>query len=323
MKVALLLLTALPLCAQSTLYICAGAAKEYVVGAKLAASGLFRQTPGNTWEHLGYSIPFIFGVDSDPADPSIIFMAAGNGLIRGLNGGKDWTIVTGSDITELRDLAVTPTAIYIAHSRGIRVSKDKGKTWTELSGPLHRKYTEAVRVDRANPNTLLIGGEEGVYRSEDAGKTWKPAGAGTYQIMHLEQSPHDPAVWLAGTQGGGLYISRDGGKTFESPSEAPGFGRNIYDVAFDPTTPTRMAIGGWGPGVTVSEDGGKTWQARNAGLPRPDVSAIVFDPAKPGRIYASVHEEAVYVSDNAGKTWTSAGMEGRVASRMKFIGASK
>ena len=154
MKSGLLFLTALPLLAQSSLYVVAGAAKEYVVGAKLAASGLFRQTPTNTWEHLGYTVPFMFGLDYDPNDPSIIYMAAGNGLIRGANGGKDWTLVTGSDITELRDLVVTPTAIYIAHSRGIRVSKDRGKTWAELSGKLHRKFTEALRVDRTNPSVL-------------------------------------------------------------------------------------------------------------------------------------------------------------------------
>ncbi len=324
MKSGLLFLTALPLLAQSSLYVVAGAAKEYVVGAKLAASGLFRQTPTNTWEHLGYTVPFMFGLDYDPNDPSIIYMAAGNGLIRGANGGKDWTLVTGSDITELRDLVVTPTAIYIAHSRGIRVSKDRGKTWAELSGKLHRKFTEALRVDRTNPSVLLAGGEEGVFRSEDGGQTWKPSGAGSYQIAHLEQSPHDPATWLAATQGGGVYISRDGGKTFESPSEAPGVGRNLYDVAFDPTNPNRMAVGGWGPGVTVSEDGGKTWAARNVGLPRPDVSAIIFDPTHSGRIYASVHEEAIFVSDDVGKSWKPSGMEGRVGNRMKFIpGGSK
>ncbi len=319
MKYGFLFLTALPLLAQSSLYVAAGAAKEYVVGAKLAASGLFRQTATSEWEHLGYSIPFLFALDSDPADPSTLYLAAGNGLIRASNGGRDWTILTGSDITELRDLVVTPTTIYIAHSHGLRVSKDRGKTWTELSARLRRKYTEAIRVDRTKPEVLLAGGEEGVFRSEDSGQTWKPAGAGSYQIMRLEQSPHDPCFWLAATQGGGVYASHDCGKTFESPSEAPGVGKTLYDVAFDPTTPARMAVGGWGPGVTVSEDGGKTWQARNSGLPRSDVSALVFDPAKPGRIYASVHEEAIYVSDDAGRSWKPSGMEGRVANRMKFI----
>ena len=106
---SLLLLAALPAAAQSSLYICAGAVKEYVVGAKLVPSGLFRQAPDG-WEHLGYSIPFLFGLDYHPADPSTVYLAAGNGLIRATDGGRKWTILTGSDITEIRDVAVDSNA---------------------------------------------------------------------------------------------------------------------------------------------------------------------------------------------------------------------
>ena len=105
--------------------------------------------------------------------------------------------------------------------------------------------------------------------------------------MRIEQSPHDPCFWLATTLGGGLFASHDCGKTFDSAgrvgSGGVGVGRTLYDVAFDPTSPTRIALAGWGPGVMVSDDSGKTWQARNAGLPRNDALSVVFDPARPGR----------------------------------------
>jgi photosystem II stability/assembly factor-like uncharacterized protein len=315
------LLAALPLSAQSTLYLCAGAPKEYVVGAKLQPSGLFRKTAAAGWEHRGYNVPFLFALDYDPADPTTIYLAAGNGLIRAENGGTKWTILTGSDITELRDLAVdrnAPGTIYFGYSHGIRVSHDKGVTWLEIGASLHRKFTESIRVDRRKAGVLLAGGEEGVFRSENGGETWRLAGAAGFQIMHIEQSPHDPCFWLAATQGGGLFASRDCGKSFESQGNV-GVERNLYDIAFDPATQGRIAVGGWGPGVTVSDDGGKTWQTRNTGLPRTDVTSVVFDPAKPGRLYASVHEEGIYVSENAGQTWTRSGIEGSSAYRMKFI----
>jgi photosystem II stability/assembly factor-like uncharacterized protein len=316
-----LLLAALPLSAQPTLYLCAGAPKEYVVGAKLQPSGLFRKTAAGGWEHRGYNVPFLFALDYDPADPTTIYLAAGNGLIRAENGGSKWTILTGSDITELRDLAVdrnAPGTIYFGYSHGIRVSHDKGATWLEIGSSLHRKFTESIRVDSRQAGVLLAGGEEGVFRSENGGETWRLAGAAGFQIMHIEQSPQDACFWLATTQGGGLFASRDCGKSFESAGNV-GVERNLYDIAFDPATPGRIALGGWGPGVTVSDDSGKTWQARNTGLPRTDVTSVVFDPAHAGRLYASVHEEGIYVSENAGQTWARSGIEGSSAYRMKFI----
>jgi photosystem II stability/assembly factor-like uncharacterized protein len=321
MRWFLLFLTALPLSAQPTLYLCAGAPKEYVVGAKLPPSGLFRKTAKAGWEHRGYNIPFLFALDYDPADPSTIYLAAGNGLIRAEDGGDKWTLLTGSDITELRDVSVdrnTPGTIYFGYSHGIRVSHDKGATWKEIGSSLHRRFTESVRVDRQKAGVVLAGGEEGIFRSEDGGGTWRLAGATGFQIMHIEQSPQDACFWLASTQGGGLFASHNCGKSFESAGSV-GVDRSLYDIAFDPTTPARIALAGWGPGVTVSEDSGKTWQTRNIGLPRPDVTSVVFDPAKPGRLYASVHEEGVYVSEDAGRTWVRSGIDGSSAFRMKFI----
>lgn len=319
-----ILLAALTLSAQPALYLCAGAPKEYVAGAKLPASGLFRLTSHGGWEHRGYNLPFLFALDYDPNDPATIYLAAGNGLIRAEDGGNKWTILTGSDVTELRDVSVNRDSIYFAHSHGIRVSHDKGATWREIGGTLHRKFTESVRVDREKAEVILAGGEEGIFRTENGGDVWRLAGAAGFQIMRIEQSPHDPCFWLATTQGGGVFSSRNCGKSFESTSNV-GVDRNLYDIAFDPTSAARIAVGGWGPGVVVSEDGGKTWQPRTSGLPRSDVTSLVFDPTKPGRLYASVVEEGIYVSDDAGRAWAKSGIDGSSAYRMKFIpnGAAK
>ena len=95
---------------QYSLYTCASEAKEYVVGAKLPPSGLFRRSAAGGWEHAGFNLPFLFSLDYDRADASIIYLAAGNGLIRAADHGRKWTILTGSDITEVRDVALDPNA---------------------------------------------------------------------------------------------------------------------------------------------------------------------------------------------------------------------
>lgn len=75
---SLLLLAALaaPLAAQSTLYVCAAFTKEYVAGAKLPPSGLFRREADGEWRRTGFSHPLLFALDSDPLDPATLYLMA-------------------------------------------------------------------------------------------------------------------------------------------------------------------------------------------------------------------------------------------------------
>jgi photosystem II stability/assembly factor-like uncharacterized protein len=291
--------------------------KGYVVGAKLPPSGIFVNGATGEWHHAGFNHPFISALDYDPRNPSVVYVAAGNGLLRVSDRGERWKILTGSDVTELLDVAVSGGAIYFSHTAGIRVSRDGGATWQHADTGLHRKYTAALRVD-SRGEYLLAGNEEGIFRSEDSGQSWRLAGAAGIQVLHIEQSLHDPCFWLAATEGAGLFASTDCGKSFESAGNL-GVGRNLYDIAFDPTSRDRVAVAGWGVGVAVSEDRGKTWELRNVGLPATSVWSVIFDPAHPGRLYASVHEEALYVSADAGRTWTKDGLEGSAVYRMRFV----
>jgi len=323
MNRCLLALTVVPLAfaGQYTLYTCGSSSKAYVVGAKLPASGIFIKPAGSEWRHTGFNHPFITAFDFDPHDPSAVYAAAGNGLLRVTGNGERWKILTGSDVTELLDVTVdrnAPGAIYFAHTHGIEVSRDGGATWHDAASGLRRKYTAALRVDSGRAGVLLAGTEQGVFRSEDGGKSWRLAGAAGIQVLHIEQSPHDACYWLASTEGRGLFDSSDCGVSFESNSSL-GVGRNLYDIAFDPASSNRIAVAGWGVGVAITEDRGKTWQPRNAGLPGTDVWSVAFDPAQPGRIYTSVHEEAVYVSTDYGRTWSRDGLAGSSIFRMKFI----
>lgn len=316
----LLALLPYPARAQFTLYACMVTSKGYVVGAKLPPSGIFFKTPAGEWRHAGFNHPFINALDYDPRDPSVLYVAAGNGLIRVSGGGERWRILTGSDVTELQDVAVDPNSgdIYFTHTQGIRVSRDGGATWSDASAGLHSKYTQAIRVDRQRKGVLIAGNEEGIFRSENGGQSWKLAGAAGYQVLHVEQSTYDACFWMAGTQGGGLFTSTDCGATFESSGNL-GVGSNVADIAFDPTAQKRMAVAGWGIGVAVSDDGGKTWEERNAGLPSTRVWSVAFDPTHPGRMYASVHEEALYISQDYGHTWRKDGLEGSRVWRMRFV----
>jgi len=303
-----------PAYSEATLFAAAAFTKEYVVGARLPASGVFSLGPDGRWFHAGYNLPVLSAISRDPNDPKSLLIAAGNGLIRTSRDGSRFRIVTAEDVTELRDVAVTDSSIYFAHSAGARLSRDGGLTWTELADGLRRKYIEAIRVTKND--ALIAGTETGLFRYE-SGK-WTLAGASGFPVLRIEVSPHDPCFVVAGTQGGGLYASRNCGQSFESGG-ALGVGKNLYGIAFDPSRPQRIAVGGFGDGVVVSNDGGKTWLLRNHGLPSHEVSAVAFDPDRPGRLYAAVHEQAVFVSDDAGATWRKAGLDGGHVYSLRFL----
>jgi len=297
--------------------------KGYVVGAKLLPSGVFCRGGDGDWKQLGHLNPFSFAIDYDKRDPSRIYNAAGNGIIRLTPGSRSWRILTGSDVTEMRDVVVgADGSIYYGYAAGVRVSRDQGATWTEIGGGLRRKYTEVIRIDSAKPRVLFAGTEAGVFRSDDDGDSWKLAGAQGYGIMDIAQSPHDACFWLAATERGGLFASRDCGVSFENLGRT-GFGSNLYNIAFDPTTKGRIAVAGWGPGVQVSEDNGRTWSARNAGLPSTELWSVIFDPVVAGKVYAGVHEESLFVSTDAGRTWKRDSLQESVITRMKFIPEAK
>ncbi len=317
----LLLALAAPLPAQYRLYACMRVQKNWVAGAPLPTSGLFVRPALGDWEHLGFNHPLVVAVDFEPRDPGTLYLAAGNGLIQASDAGRRWRILTGHEFTELRDVSVDPNSpgtVYFAHTAGIGVTRDGGRTFENLAPMPRRPYAEAVRVDRTHAGRLVCGGESGLFTSEDGGRTWRLAGAAGFQIMRIEQSPHDPGHWLAATQQGGLFVSTDGAATFENSGNV-GVGRNLYDIAFDPAQPGRIAVAGWGPGVLVSQDGGKSWRPRNQGLPGAEIWSVAFDPERPGRLLAGVHEEALFVSEDAGRSWRRYGLEGSVVYRMKFV----
>lgn len=293
--------------------------KDYVVGAKLLPSGVFRRAGASDWQQTGHPNPFTFSLDYDRRDPSKLYLAAGNGLIALTPGKRPWRVLTSGDVTEMRDVTVASDgSIYYAYVRGVRVSRDGGSTWKDIGGGLPRRYTEVIRVDPERRGVLLAGTEDGLYRSDNDGVAWSRAGAAGFSIMDIEQSPHDACYWMAATERGGVFASRDCGKTFEALGRLA-VDRVLYDIAFDPTTPGRIAVAGWGLGVAVSDNNGKTWAKRNSTLPSDEVWSVVFDPGKKGRLFAGVHEQAMYVSEDAGATWKPDGLEGTVITRMKFV----
>lgn len=307
----------------STLYAGLIKNKGYVVGSPLAASGLQRFDGDTLWTHIGWNHPRIFGIAFDPTDAGVFYLAAGNGVLRSRDGGRSWRIVTGWEITEPQDVAVDPNApahVYLATPYGMWRSEDRGDTWIESNTgiPVPSQYTQAVTIDRTQAGRLFAATHGGLYASEDGARSWRLVAAEGIPIYSLDQSRSDPNVWIAGTGGHGVLLSKDNGRNWQF-ARGRFAGDTIYGVAIDPFDARRMAAGGWGTGVYVSTDGGRSWTQRRSGLPVLHVYEVLFDVDTPGRLWAATVEEGIYRSDDGGRSWTYAGMNGTLVFDLTFI----
>ncbi|MGH7491938.1 MAG: WD40/YVTN/BNR-like repeat-containing protein [bacterium] len=319
----LLIIPLFPAMAQTQPQLYAGLAKSkgYVVGSKLAASGLHRFDGDRAWTHLGWNIPRVSAIAYDPQNPDIIFLACGNGAARTLDGGKSWRMTTDWRVTEAQDVAVDPSVsqhVYLATAYGVWRTSDHGETWTESNAGIEKKYTQALKVDRTQAGRVLIGTEGGVYLSTDGAASWSHAGPKEVTILDLDQSLASPSIWLAATQDRGILLSNDGGKTWQM-SKGDIARAAIYAVAIDPFEPKYMSAASWGAGMFVSIDGGKSWQQRNTGLPVRNLYETVFDANQAGRLWVATFEEGVFFSDDFGSTWQDGGMHGAMVFDMVFM----
>lgn len=297
-------------------------------GAGGALDGLYVRPAGSTeFRHVGINLPLLITVAVDPRDPRLIYAAGLSGVMRSRDGGATWRVVTGWDETEPKTVAFDPQrpdTVYAGLPDGFIVSLDQGQTWrrAETGLPARGKYVQSLQVDRTTAGRVLLGCETGIYLTEDGASTWRRVFETTDTVNDLQQSPHDPAHWLAVSQSAGALESRDGGRTWRRLVGVPAE-HALYNVAFHPRDPARLALASWTYGLWTSDDGGRTWTERNAGLPAPArVWRTAFDPDS-GRLYAAVFEQALYGSDDLGRTWQKLGMEGAVIRNFVFVPTSR
>lgn len=303
--------------AQSTLYVALSNSKGYVVGAKLQESGLFRYAGDTSWVHIGWNHPFISGI-AYGRTTGTWHLAAGNGEMRSADGGKTWKITTGWRVTEAQHIAIDhfdENLVYLATSYGIWHSVDDGMRWYESSEGLKERYTQAIAADRKTPRRALAATEGGIYVTTDASAHWSLVGPDTAMI-DVGQSVADPDRWIAGSRGGGAYLSKDGGMTWSLSMDAES---EVTGVAADPTDADRFAFVTYGSGVYLTRDAGQAWLEVGEGLPTQYVVETIFDPNVPGRLWVGTKEAGIFFSDDSGTTWTYAGMNGTMVYDMVFV----
>jgi hypothetical protein len=145
-----------------------------------------------------------------------------------------------------------------------------------------------------------------------------PAWVGPFggSVVCIRYSPVQSGLVYAGSWGGGVYRSADGGLTWSSASAGL---ENLYinSLAVDPTNAAVAYAGTYGKGIFKTTDGGASWKAINSGVySGAIVYAIAVDPKNPQRVYIGSRPEltdsgppwnaVLYRSYNGGASWEKA-----------------
>jgi photosystem II stability/assembly factor-like uncharacterized protein len=228
---------------------------------------------------------------------------------------------------------------------GLFRSRDLGGTWLNADVGLFLNAALTVAVDPRDPNHLLLGTDLGLLRSRNGGRSWEPeaqgvivggvfaavfapdgrsaicvAPGGVFRLgsegWRRARAPGGAAparavtfagadrVYLLGR--GGLFVSRDGGRTFGRTAEALPAEAEITALAVLPRRPVEGLLAVVAGRLMASEDGGDHWSGRDAGLARAAVDTVVIDPVVPGRVWVA-SADRLYVSDDAGASWRTVG----------------
>ncbi len=231
--------------------------------------GVFKtKDGGKTWMKVLYVDSLTGAVDlaMDPQNPNILYAATyqrlrrtwgfngggpGSAIYKTTDGGKTWKKLTNGipkgDKGRI-GLAVArsnPDVVYAiiehAKEKGVYRSNDKGETWQKVNklNPRPMYYSE-IFVDPTDENRVYVLGVE-FYRSDDGGKTFRQMPTRpTYDVgVHSDHhalwiDPNNPEHLLLGGDSG-LYVSWDGGETFQRINNIP-IGQ-FYAIGFDMEEP--------------------------------------------------------------------------------------
>lgn len=143
--------------------------------------------------------------------------------------------------------------------------------------------------------------------------TWTTNGPERGDIRALAIDPTNPATLYAGTLGGGVFKSSNGGTSWSAINNGLDTSFVVSALVIDPTTPATvyagtgngLVSGGDAGGVFKSTNGGESWTATNAGLTSTAVFALAIDPSVPATLYASTYSGGVFKSSNGGGSWSA------------------
>jgi len=292
----------------------------------------------------------VTSIDVVTENPDVMYVGtASGGLWKSTSGGIKWHPVFDDQPTaSIGAVAIqqsNPSVIWVGTGEGnprnslnggfgVYRSLDGGKSWKSM-GLENTRHIHRIIIDPTNPNNVYVGAigspwgihpERGVFKTTDGGRTWDKIlytndKSGVADLVMDPSNPNkliaamwehkrDPWFFKSGGEGSGLYITHDGGETWEKRTEADGLpkgdlGRMGIAIARNKPNIIYALVEAKKNALYKSEDGGFKWKKIND---KNDIgnrpfyySEIQVDPQNENRVYSIF--TYVNVSEDGGKSF--------------------
>ncbi len=292
----------------------------------------------------------IAAIDAVTSDPNhIVVGAATGGVWISNNGGLTWEpVFDDQPVASIGAVAINqsnPDIIWVGTGEGnvrnstsvgggIFKSVDAGKHWQRM-GLEKSERINRIALDPSNPGTVYVAAmgtlwganeERGIYKTIDGGQTWKKVLyvddlTGATDIKMDPANPNKlyagmwqfrrwPYYFKSGGPGSGLYISKDGGTSWQQRTEEDGLpagelGRMAFAVSPSNSKRVYALVEADKSALIRSDDGGETWNSINQEVNIVDrpfyYTEVAVDPQNENIVYNI--GSRVRVSIDGGKTF--------------------
>jgi photosystem II stability/assembly factor-like uncharacterized protein len=292
--------------------------------------GLFRsRDAGRSWQRsgtgfTGLSLTAVAVSPTYAADGLVLVASLEGGLLRVTDDGAWRAADIQGPRVDISALALSPNfardgvAFAATLASGVLLSRNRGASWEAATFGLLDLEVTALALSPAftRDDTLFAATATGIFRSPNGGRAWRETGfpSDAPAVLCLAVSPDFAAegILYAGTDGAGLFRSRDRGATWR-PVAANLRDACINAVAFSPAFQDdhTMLLAG-DAGIYVSRDGGETW-APCAEAPGALCLAVLPDFPAGGAVLVGLPGQGILRGEAALTQWHAAneGLHGR------------
>ena len=292
----------------------------------------------------------VTAIDVVETDTNTIYIgAADGGVWKSVNAGLNWEpMFDQQDIASIGAVAVNqqnPSIVWVGTGEsnvrnsvsvggGVFKSTDAGRTW-QMVGLEDSQHTTRIALHPTDPDVAYVAAlgklwgpstERGIFKTTDGGETWERVlyvdentGGGDIVVDRTNPNKLYAAMWQvrrqpwffeSGGPSSGMYISLDGGETWERKSEEDGLpagdlGRITFTAFRGDSSILYAFVEATESAILRSDDGGQSWTIVNQDY---DVARrpfyfgeILVDPVDPDRVYNL--NTLIHLSVDGGRTF--------------------